>query len=91
MVKPFVKNWVKLLSLAPVLYVFQKAFFVGLYSRVGGYKLEPRVSCLSDIGLDRCPMSERQETPYIHTAEYRDKNANIYTNMYIQKYKYKYR
>ena len=49
-------------KISPWAYILQRAFLVGLYSGVGGYNLVPRLSCLSDIGLHRRPISERQET-----------------------------
>ena len=36
---------------------------MGIYSGVGGYNFVPRVSCLSDVRLDRRPISEKQQTP----------------------------
>ena len=46
----------------PWVYIFQRAYLLGLHSGVGGYNLVPWVSCLSDIGLRRRPISEKQET-----------------------------
>ena len=50
-------------KISPWAYIFQTTFLVGIYSGVGGYNFVPRVSCLSDIRLDRRPISEKQQTP----------------------------